>query len=331
MDTNTCCVRPGWSRVLTARVARTAAVALLGLQAALAAAGTSILFIGNSFTYGALSDVESFRPGSVTDLNGSGIGGVPALFKAFTQQAGLDYQVSLETEPGSGLDFHWNNRLPLIDQPWDKVVMHGQSTLDFDAPGNPGKIVTYSGLLSEAFHARNPAVDVSLTATWARADQTYLPTGHWYGEPISAMAFDVQAGYNLAKAVNGALIDRVNPVGLAWNRAIEAGVADPNPYDGITPGQLDLWASDHYHASNYGYYLHALTVFGMVTGVDPRSLGGTESAAVELGFSASEAYALQSIAWETIHAIPEPSSYALMALGAGVVLLAIRRTRQRRR
>jgi hypothetical protein len=329
MDTNTRYARPAWSRGLAARVARAAAVVVLGLHAALAAAGTSILFIGNSFTYGALSDVEHFRADTVTDLNATGIGGVPALFKAFTQQAGLDYQVSLETEPGSGLDFHWNNRLTLIDKPWDKVVMHGQSTLDFGAPGDPGKVVTYSGLLSEAFHARNPAVDVSLTATWARADQTYLPTGHWYGQPISAMAHDVQAGYDLAKAVNGALIDRVNPVGLAWNRAMEVGVADSNPYDGITAGQLDLWASDHYHASNYGYYLHALTVFGMVTGVDPRALGGTENAAAELGFSASEAYALQSIAWQQIHAIPEPSSYVLMALGVGVVLLAIRRRKRR--
>jgi hypothetical protein len=330
MDADIRCARPRRSRG-PALAARAAAVAVLGLQCALAAASTSILFIGNSFTYGALSDVQGFRPDTVTDLNATGIGGVPALFKAFTQQAGLDYQVSLETEPGSGLDFHWDNRLTLIDRPWDKVVMHGQSTLDFGAPGNPGKIVTYSGLLSEAFHARNPAVDVSLSATWARADQTYLPTGHWYGQPISAMAYDVQAGYALAKAVNGALIDRVNPVGLAWNRAMEVGVADPNPYDGITTGQLDLWASDHYHASNYGYYLHALTVFGMVTGVDPRSLGGTESAAAELGFSASEAYALQSIAWEQIQAIPEPSSLVLMALGAGVLLLAFRRRKQRRR
>ena len=64
----------------------------------------------------------------------------------------------------------------------------------------------------------------------------------------------------------------------------------------------------------------------MTTGIDPRSLGGRESAAVELGFTASEAYALQSIAWQTIAAVPEPGTWTLM--GAGVCLLAWLRRRQ---
>ena len=44
----------------------------------------SILFIGNSFTFGALSDVMTYRKESVSDLNGDGMGGVPALFKRFS-------------------------------------------------------------------------------------------------------------------------------------------------------------------------------------------------------------------------------------------------------
>ena len=44
----------------------------------------SILFIGNSFTFGFGSPVRYFRPDTVTDLNSSGQGGVPALFKSFT-------------------------------------------------------------------------------------------------------------------------------------------------------------------------------------------------------------------------------------------------------
>ena len=65
---------------------------------------TSVLFIGNSFTYAHASPVRFYRSGTVTDLNGEGIGGVPALFKSFTQQAGLDYDVSLETRGGVGLE-----------------------------------------------------------------------------------------------------------------------------------------------------------------------------------------------------------------------------------
>ena len=47
----------------------------------------TILFVGNSFTAGAGSVVERFRPGTVTDLNGDGTGGIPALFKSFAGQS----------------------------------------------------------------------------------------------------------------------------------------------------------------------------------------------------------------------------------------------------
>src|ERR1700712_5721745 len=58
-----------------------------------AMAAESVLFIGNSFTYGALSPVWKYRAASVTDLNGGGVGGVPALFKLFANEAKLDYDV----------------------------------------------------------------------------------------------------------------------------------------------------------------------------------------------------------------------------------------------
>jgi len=307
------------------RTLMAAALAIASLPLGAAHAATSILFIGNSFTYGELASVQTFRTNTVTDLRGTHIGGVPALFKAFTQQAGLDYDVYLETQPGSNLDYHYLNQRPLIDRAWDMVVMHGQSNLDFAAPNNPAKISTYTGLLGTMFQARNADVDISLTATWSRADLTYSTASPWLGSPIQQMGIDVQRGYEVAAANNPTIVDRINPVGLAWNRAFDAGVADTNPYDGITAGQLNLWASDNYHASNYGYYLHALTVFGMNTGIDPRTLGGDENAARELGFTASQAYALQTLAWETISAVPEPGTWGLMALGFGVLAGARRR------
>jgi hypothetical protein len=77
-------------------------------------AATSVLFIGNSFTFAAGSPVQFYRADTVTDLNNEGNGGVPALFKSFTQQAGLAYDVSLETRGGSGLDFHLANKRDVI-------------------------------------------------------------------------------------------------------------------------------------------------------------------------------------------------------------------------
>src|SRR5882757_3318136 len=105
-------MNPALRRKVLAGVRLAAAVASSYVVAA-HAAPTTILFVGNSFTYGEPAGgppvVEFYKPNTVTDLNGLGIGGVPALFKAFTVEAGLNYQVSLETHPGVGLDWHYQN------------------------------------------------------------------------------------------------------------------------------------------------------------------------------------------------------------------------------
>ena len=243
--------------------------------------GKTILFVGNSFTYGEFSPVRTYKANTVTDLNKSGMGGVPALFKAFALQAGLDYDVSLETVPGVGLDYHLAQKRGLLDRSWDDVVLQSFSTLDRDRAGDPALLVRTTGAFSEMLHARNPAVKIYLTATWSRADMTYPPRTPWYGKPISQMAKDVDAGYRLAAQSNSGVTEVV-PVGLAWNRAMEGGVADENPYDGLAKGKVDLWAPDRYHASTYGYYLEALVVFGRVTGLDPLTVAAADPSVRDL-------------------------------------------------
>ncbi len=284
------------------RIASLLACAALALFAVAPASPTTVLFIGNSFTFGAGSAVQKWRPEIVTDLNHEGIGGVPALFKSFTREAGLDYDVSLETHPGVGLDWHLQTKHDvLVSRPWDVVVMHGYSTLDAVRPGDPATLVSTTKQMAELLVSVNPKVEIHLTATWPRADQTYLDTGHWHGQPIGAMARDVRAGYEKAKATSPA-IKSVIPVGDAWMRAFDTGVADPNPYDGITPGQIDLWTKDHYHASAEGYYLEALMAFGDLTGRDPRALGDGECSAFELGMSVAEVKGLQQVAFDQLSA-----------------------------
>ena len=261
-----------------------------------ARAGTSLLFVGNSFTFGWGSPVRFYRAATVTDLNGEGTGGVPALFKVFTQQAGLDWDVFLETHPGVGIDWHLANRGSVLTaRAWDHVTMAGYSTLDPAAPGNAALLVSSVGALAARLRAGNARVDIRLEATFPRADQVYLPTGHWYGKSVAAMVQDIRSGYDLA-AKSSPSITGVLPVGEAWLRAIDAGVADGNPYDGVTAGQTNLWTYDHYHASTAGYYLKALVVFGHFTARDPRSLGEHECAAFELGLSPLQASALQQVA-----------------------------------
>ena len=271
--------------------------------------GSSVLFIGNSFTFAAGSPVHFYRSDTVTDLNNEGIGGVPALFKSFTQQAGVSYDVFLETRGGSGLDFHLQNKLPVIGrQRWDIVVVHGYSTLDSEKPRDPAKLVATSKEMADFLRKGNPKVELYLMATWSRADQTYQPKGAWAGQPIEAMARDVRAAYD--KAAAGAAVKAVIPVGEAWTRAMQAGIADPNPYDGIEAGKLDLWTYDHYHASAHGYYLEALVIFGNITGRDPRSLGDAECSAFELGFARADVKALQQVAFDQLAATGAASAAA---------------------
>lgn len=257
----------------------------------------SILFVGNSFTFGALSDVMTYRKDSVTDLNGDGMGGVPALFKRFSDEAGLSYRVVLETAAGQTLAWHLANKRDVIDRPWDVVVLQQYSTLDPDKPGDVTSTIAATRALAQLLRSRNSKVDISLVATWTRPDLTY-PTGKpWSGKPVQQMALDLRSAEDRVRdLVPG--IARVIPVGQAFNCAIARRIADPDPYDGVTPGQIDLWATDHYHASTFGYYLEALTIFAAVTRTDPRKLGPNEQAAHDLHIQPREARRLQDVAFK---------------------------------
>jgi hypothetical protein len=286
-------ILPRWSFAL-------ACAAVICGWAHSAAAG-SILFIGNSFTFGYGSPVRFYRADSVTDLNAEGIGGVPALFKSFTTQAGLSYDVYLETHPGIGLDWHLENKRDVLTQwGWDTVVMHGLSTLDAKKPGDPALLVSTVKQLSELLRVRNPGVELRLTETWPRADQTYGSKGAYFGKPLDAMAQDLHQAYAAAAAEVPGKKALVASVGDAWMRAIRTGIADSNPFDGIDADKLDLWTYDAYHASTYGYYLEALVVFGTVSGLDPRSLGERECSGFELGLSAAQVKALQQVAYDQL-------------------------------
>jgi len=264
----------------------------------------TILFVGNSFTFGANSAAHYYKPDTVTDLNGPGtngktVGGVPAMFKALTKEAGLDYTVSLETVGGKGMDFHYAEKRALLDRPWDVVVMHGYSTLDIDHPGNPALLISSAKQMTDMFRAKNSRAEIWLDATWSRADQTYPDGKPWHGKPVQQMGKDIAVAYDAA-AKNARV--GVIPLGLAWNRAFDTGVAGTDPYAGIPAGKINLWSWDNYHASAYGYYLEALMVFGKLTGKDPLSLGDNETVADDMGFSKPQTHALQQIAHDELAA-----------------------------
>jgi len=278
------------------------ALVVIGATSVQAQQPPSILFIGNSFTFGSGSAARYWRANTVTDLNHEGIGGVPAIFKSFADQMGIPYDVYLETRGGSGYEFHLaEKRAELSSRPWNIVVMHGQSLLDLDTPRDTTKFMATSQEMIGFLRGVSPQVQIYMTATWSRADEIYPEDGAWHGTPVDVMARDVRAAYDVVASRNRGL-KPVSPVGEAWNRAFATGIADPNPYDGIDAGKVNLWTYDSYHASEEGYYLEALVVFGNVTGVDPRALGRGECSALELGISAAQAESLQQVAYDQLTA-----------------------------
>ncbi len=124
--------------------------AALALHGAALAEPTSILFVGNSYTFGRVDPVMSYNAANVRDMTeamwlanpgGSNAfephpwGGVAGIFKQFTVQAGLDYDVALSTRNAASLRGHflntnaagWDLRSNIGSQTWNMVVLQEQS------------------------------------------------------------------------------------------------------------------------------------------------------------------------------------------------------------
>ena len=393
---------------------------LIGTCAALATAApshaepTSVLFVGNSYTFGRIDPVMSYNAANVRDLtaamwlaNPSGTnafephpwGGVPGIFKQFTVQSGLDYDVALSTRNAASLRGHflntnsagWDLRGNIGSQTWNKVVLQEQSDESLpQQPGlasNPDWFLNYVNKSEEFVHQglehsyrerdffagttsadrtaacqaatgassgtcntlrnipansfANAASQVYLYETWARPNlvagafvtttdpitgaitRTGTPADTYYGS-LGAMTEDLRLAHAAAAALAAADgsggIAGIAPVGDAFQRAVDQGLATADfwgPNAG-SDGLLDLWFDDGTHASKYGSYLSALTLFGTLTGLDPLSLGAGEQAAADLGISSADALVLQRVASEQLGftaPVPEPATLWLMTGG----------------
>ncbi len=147
-----------------------AATALALPTLALAAEPVSVLFVGNSYTFGRVAPVLNYNAAAVHDLtaafnaigptgtNSDPIGtvgmpafeqhpwgGVPGIFKKLTDEAGLNYDVALSTRNAATLrgqflstaNAAWDLRGNVASRTWDGVVLQGQS--DEPLPAGRGK------------------------------------------------------------------------------------------------------------------------------------------------------------------------------------------------
>ena len=154
--------------------------AMLAFAAAAAtaahAAPQSILFVGNSYTFGRVDPVMSYNAGAVDDMTrprpdlpdpnftetaGTRAwephpwGGVPGIFKQLADQAGVAFDVSLSTRNAASLRGHylntanadWDLRGNIAKRKWDVVVLQEQS----DAALPPGRGANANSLVFAAY------------------------------------------------------------------------------------------------------------------------------------------------------------------------------------
>lgn len=212
-----------------------------------------ILFVGNSYTFGRIDPVMRYNAANVHDLtapfyasNQSGTnpwephpwGGVPGIFKKFTDEAGLDYDVSISARNAASLrgqfldtaNSDWKLRENVASQKWNAVVLQEQS--DAALPAGKGKnanlaqFQAYAGQFERFIHNG--------------AAQTYTET-QLYGSVAACVATGLSVGSCNTSRVIAANVN-ANPnakvyLTETWARpdmvyAHLNTVSDPNTPDG---------------------------------------------------------------------------------------------------
>jgi len=197
---------------------------VLALAARAAAAGVSVLFVGNSLIY-------------TNDL--------PTVFKKFAAESSLHVEVDVESITPGGATFydHWKRGLALAklrERHPDFLILQGQSVEPLSAPQN---FFYYARLFkSEADQVDTKTV---LFSTWARpAGDTYYKEAASGGSPVEMQARLNSAYASLAHNIGATLA----PIGVAFEQA---------PHDAPTIPLLD----GTQHPSPAGTYLAAAVLF----------------------------------------------------------------------
>jgi hypothetical protein len=258
--------------------------------------GPRVLFIGNSFTIGGWEPIATYNNAETTDLNGYGLGGIPGIFKKLADEGGFQVSVFIEAEPGVTLEWHYANRIHLLEgRDWDTVLLQEYSTRPLSAAhgGNVEAFRASVAAFRDRIAALRPTAEVRLFGTWARPD---LAADGTFPD-IDSMQDELDDAIGAAAADYG--LAGVSPVGRAFLLAVRGGLVD----DPSTPAAEgpSLWAADSYHASVFGAYLAAAVFYADLGGRDPRLLeDGYDTAATGLGILPEIAAGLREIAWEAV-------------------------------
>jgi hypothetical protein len=255
---------------------------LLTVALTLPAAAEDVLFIGNSFTFGA----------SVPVLQRNG--GVPKLVEAIS--LGLGHDLTTDSVTSGGKDWTYHLAQPVTgtalgSKVWNWVVLQDYSTRPTRV-GNVPQFMRDGEIFSDRIAQHSPQAGILLYETWARPAGFFYhhPDGNRFTGPAQMMT-DLHAAYGKLRD-DLAARDKDRPVRVALVGTAFARCRVEAP-------AIPLDARDEHHSTPEGYYLAALVIEETL---HPRSVKGAPAAFFQgaLTIPASEAAKLQEIADEVV-------------------------------
>lgn len=218
--------------------------AVLIAGASLVLRADEVLFIGNSFTYGASV------PGLPKD------GGVPALFEAIARAKGQAVTVSSVTAGGKDWSYHLaqpRTATALQSKVWTWVVLQDYSTRPTRI-GNIPQFLQDGATFSDRIAQNSPHAGILLYETWARPPGAFYQ--HYLGSGLSGpaqMMSDLHDSYGKLQVALAAK-DPTRPVRVALVGTAFARCTAEYP-------AIPLDAADYHHSTLEGYYLAALVMY----------------------------------------------------------------------
>lgn len=239
-------------------------------------AQTSVLFIGNSYTY-------------VNDL--------PSMFEALSENRNHPVTVGSKTNGGYTFQNQWNDPqtfTAIHQQEWNLVVLQAQSQEpSFPADQVNTSTLPYALRLADSAYASSACTNVMYYMTWGRE------TGDPQWDSINTFDKMNTRLYNAYMRFADNSDAMVAPVASAWKY-----VRDNNP-------GIQLYSGDGSHPSLAGTYLVACTFFASVfqetpvgatyyAGLDQATAGILQNAAAWAVLDSLDTYSLHPVDYRTV-------------------------------